>query len=95
MLYLSNKNTRKRCRTYSKLITKELERCHWFCSVVFIVSFEHFFTPFSSASIPTLNKQLFAGMSDSFENPSGDYSGDYYTFVEDSFENKIQKIDCL
>ena len=34
-------------------------------------------------------------MSDSFENPSVDYSGDYYTFVEDSFENKIQKIDCL
>ena len=44
---------------------------------------------------PTLNKQLFAGMSDSFENPSGDYSGDYYTFVEDSCENKTQKIDCL
>ena len=29
------------------------------------------------------------------QNPSVDYSGDYYTFVEDSFENKIQKIDCL
>ena len=34
-------------------------------------------------------------MSGSFENPSRDYSGDYHTFVEDSFENKIQKIDCL
>ena len=34
-------------------------------------------------------------MNDSFENSSVDYFVDYYSFSEDSFESKTQKIDRL
>ena len=38
---INNKNTRKTCKKYSKLIIKTSERRHWRRSSVFIVNFEH------------------------------------------------------
>ena len=37
--------------TCSKLTIKTAEQCHQLCSGVFIVNFEHIFTPYSSISI--------------------------------------------
>ena len=41
MFKVNNKNTRAKCKICSKLTVKTPERCHWRCSVVFIVNFEH------------------------------------------------------
>ena len=38
---VNNRNTRKRCKIYSKLTVKTPERRHWRHSGVFIVNFEH------------------------------------------------------
>ena len=47
----SNGNTRKRCEMCSKLTVKIPERRQWRRSGIFIVNFEHNFTPFSTVSI--------------------------------------------
>ena len=48
-----NRNTRTRCEICSKLTIKTPERRHWRRSGVFIVNFEHIFTPCSYVSIVT------------------------------------------
>ena len=48
---VNNRNTGKRCEICSKLTIKTPERRHWRRSCVFIVNFEHIFTPFSSVFI--------------------------------------------
>ena len=41
MFKVNNINTRSRREICSKLTIKTPERCHWRCSAVFIVNFEH------------------------------------------------------
>ena len=41
LLKVTNRNTRKRCKTCSKLTIKTPQRRHWQRSGVFIVNFEH------------------------------------------------------
>ena len=41
MLKVNKRNTRTWCEICSKLTIKTPERCHWSCSDVFIVNFEH------------------------------------------------------
>ena len=41
LLKVNCRNTRARCEICSKLKIKTSEWCHWQCSVVFIVNFEH------------------------------------------------------
>ena len=41
MFKVKNRNTRTRSEICSKLIIKTPERCHWHCSGVIIVNFEH------------------------------------------------------
>ena len=38
---VNNRNTRTRCEICSKLTIKKPEQCHWRCSGLFIVNFEH------------------------------------------------------
>ena len=51
MFKVNNRNTRTRREICSKLTIKTLEQRHWHCFGVFIDDFEHYFTPYSSASI--------------------------------------------
>ena len=51
MFKVNNRNTRTRHEICSKLTIKTLEQRHWYCFGVFIDDFEHYFTPYSSASI--------------------------------------------
>ena len=48
---VNNRNTKKRCKICLNLTIETPERRHWRRSGVFIVSFGHYFTPFSSVSI--------------------------------------------
>ena len=48
---VNNRNTRKRCKIYSKSRIKTPERRQWRHSGVFIVNFEQIFASFSSVSI--------------------------------------------
>ena len=41
LLKVNNRNTRKKCKTFSKLTIKAPQRLHWCLSDVFIVNFEH------------------------------------------------------
>ena len=55
MFKIYSRNTRTRWEICSKLTIKTPGRCHWCCSGVFIVNFEHF-TPCSSVSIVNFEK---------------------------------------
>ena len=56
MLKVNDRNTRTRCETCSNLIIKTPERRHWCRSGVFIVNFEHNFTPCSRVSLVNLEQ---------------------------------------
>ena len=62
LLKVNNKNTRTRCEICSTLTIKTPKRRDWRRSSVFIVNFEHTFTPCFSASIvgwPSFRKNFF------------------------------------
>ena len=61
MLEVSNRNTRTRCETCSKLTIKALERRQQRCSGVFIVNFEHISHLVLVILLLTLNVLLQAG----------------------------------
>ena len=52
---------KKRCEICSKLTIKTAERCHWYCSGVSIVKFEHISHLFLMFLLLTLNKLMLAG----------------------------------
>ena len=60
MLKVNNKKTRGRRKICSNLTLKTPERRHWRCSGVFIVNFEHIFTPSSSGFIVDFEHLMFA-----------------------------------
>ena len=55
LLRVNNRNTRKKCELCLKLAIKTPERCHWHCSGVFIVNFEHISRLFLVFLLLTLN----------------------------------------
>ena len=59
---VSNRNTRKKCKIYSKLTIKTSERRKWRRSGVFTVNFEHIISQlFLVLLLLTLNKSMLAG----------------------------------
>ena len=60
MFKVNNRNPRARCEICSELTLKTPEQCHWRCSGVFIVNFEHIHTLFYSVSIVDF-EQVIAG----------------------------------
>ena len=56
MFKFNNRNTRTRCDICSKLAVKTPKRCHWRRYGVFIVNFQHIFTPCSSFFIVNLEQ---------------------------------------
>ena len=55
----NNRNIRKRCELYSKLIINTMERFHWSLSGVFIGNFEHILDLYLVLLLLTLNKYMF------------------------------------
>ena len=55
---VNNRNTRKRCEIYSKLVIKTPEWRQWRSSSVFIVNFVHISHNFLPFLLLSLNKQM-------------------------------------
>ena len=60
MFKVNNRNTRKRCKICSMLITKTSEWRHWRWSGIFIVNFEHISHLFLVFLLSTFNKYMLA-----------------------------------
>ena len=56
MFKVNFRNTKARCQICLKLTIKTPERRHWRRFGVFVVNFEHIFTPCSSVSIVNLER---------------------------------------
>ena len=61
-IYFFKVNNRNSCEICSELPIKTPERCHWRCSGIFIVNFEHILHLFQLFLLSTLSKWMFAGI---------------------------------
>ena len=73
LLQVNSRNTRTRCEIYSKLTIKTPEQRQWRRSGVFIVNFDHFFTPCSCAFIVNFEHAIAYTNSDVFRTLSNIY----------------------
>ena len=62
MFKVNNRNTRTRREIHSKLTIKTPERCQWRRSGVFIANFEHISGLVLVLLLPTLSRQMPAGL---------------------------------